>query len=440
MSKLDKMKIIVVGLNHKTAPIEIREKLAFDSTEIAEALRQLKNKFCESEFVLLSTCNRIEIYCAFKVAEPIDSRTLAEFLSQFHGIALDDFENLLYVYNNAEAVRHLLTVTSSLDSMVMGEAQILGQVKESYGLACKVKSTGKVLNRLFHYSFATGKKIHTNTSISNGRVSVAGVAVELARQLFCDVSSAKVVVIGAGQMGELLIQHLLHVKCRDITLINRSYDRASDMAKRYGINAQKWDELDERIIDADIVVASAATKDYLFRKKLFANIMQRRQKGSLLIIDLAVPRNFDPAVNEVENIYLHSLDELSGVAEQNRKTRKDDIAKGMQIISEKVAGFMEWFRARDIGPLIGEMKDKFAQISKNEIERFFVGNRQNAVYQEATETMVHHLVNRLLHCVIKNIDSVAKKHGPAEAAKLTDSISRQADELLSESDRNEQLD
>ena len=425
------MKILVLGLNHKSAPVAVREKLAFDSDEIIAALGKLKAQFEQAEFVLLSTCNRVEFYCACQSSEAAMSKRLAEFLAQFNKVDLADFEDFLYVYEDADAVSHLLMVASSLDSMVVGEAEILGQVKESYRLACAAKSTGKVLNHLFHKTFATAKKIHTTTAISSGRVSVPGVAVELAMQLFADICSAKVVVIGAGQVGELLIQHLCHQGCRDITVVNRSHDRALEMAKRYGITACRWEQLAEQLADANIAIASATTQEYLFTKQDFEKVFENRRGGALLIIDIAVPRNFDPAVNEMEDVYLYSIDELSEVAEQNRRAREEDISTGMHIAYEEAGKFMGWFKARDIGPLIGQMKEKFQQISRDELKRFFVGKRQDASCRDVMEPMVHRIVNRLLHCVIKNINVVAKKQGPAEAAKLIESIVKQAEEMAS---------
>jgi glutamyl-tRNA reductase len=400
--------------------------------ETVRALRQLKNRFPEAEFVLLSTCNRVELYSASKRVGRTTVEEIASFLSDFHNVPLEDFQDFLYVHSNEDSVRHLLTVASSFDSMVLGEAQIIGQVKESYRLACTAKSTGKVLNRLFHCAFSTSKKIHSTTSISSGRVSVAGVAVELAMQLLAEISSAKVVVIGAGEMGELLVQHLFQVGCRKITIVNRSYERALNMAKRFGIEAQKWEKLTEQLSDANIIIASAAVQDYLFKKNSFQKIMKRRREGSLLIIDIAVPRNFEPSVNEIEDVYLYGLDELSDVAEQNRKFREDDIAKGMQIINEEVIDFMDWFRARDIGPMIGQLREKFDRISQDELERFFVGGRQDASCRDIMESMVKRVVHKLLHCVIKNVNGIAKEHGPAQAAKLVDNIVRQAEEISCE--------
>ncbi len=473
------MKIVVVGLNHKSAPIDVREKLAFGAVETVRALRQLKNRFHEAEFVLLSTCNRVELYsaspavllaplfltrCPRRKASPsgdmrretlgqakqneglrkteavgggVVAKDLSNFLSEFHNVPLEDFQDFLYVHNGEDSVRHLLAVASGLDSMVVGEAQIIGQVKESYRLACTAKSTGKVLNRLFHCAFTTSKKIHTTTSISSRRVSIAGVAVELAMQLFADISLAKVVVIGAGEMGELLVQHLLQVGCKNVTIVNRSLQRGLNMAKRYGITTRKWEELEQQLIGTNITIASATTQDYLFKKDSFEKIMNQRRKGALLIIDIAVPRNFEPTINEIEDVYLYSVDDLSEVVEQNRRAREEDIAKGMEIICEEVSNFMDWFRARDIGPLIGQLKEKFDRITQDELERFFVGARQDASCRDVMKSMVNRIVNKLLHCVIKNVDVVAKKHGPAEAAKLIDSIVRQAEEISSKPGDNE---
>jgi len=426
------MKILVLGLNHKTAPVEIREKLAFDTAETSRALCELKKRFGQAEFVLISTCNRIELYCAGKYCQGANPAKLAEFLAEFHNIELDKFRQFLYTYEDEDAVRHLLMVASSLDSLVVGEAQIIGQVKDSYKLACAAKTAGKTLNHLFHCAFATSKKVYTTTSISNGRVSVAGVAVELARQLFADISSAKVVVIGAGDTGQLLVQHLLQAGARNITVVNRSYDRGLKVAEQYGIRAEKWEQLNKQLISANIAIASASVQDYLFKKDSFKEITASRKEGTLLIIDIAVPRNFEPAVNELDGLYLYSVDDLAAVVEQNRKARERDMTRAMEIVLENVTDFTEWFGSKDIGPLIGRMKKQFKQISENEMERFFVGVRQEASCKAVMEDMVNRIVNKLLHCVIKNVNIVAKENGATEAAKMVDSIVRQAEEIISE--------
>ncbi|MFH1616216.1 MAG: glutamyl-tRNA reductase [Planctomycetota bacterium] len=422
------MKITVTGLNHKSAPLDVRERLAFDSQRTLSALAELTSRFHDTEFVLLSTCNRVELYSAGKTKGDF-KQELIRFFSDFHDIPCDVFSRFMYFHTDAEAVRHLLTVGSSLDSMVVGEYQILSQIKDSYRLACSAESTGKILNRLFHYAFSCSKKIRAATFITAGRISVAGVAVDLARQLFENIKSANVVVIGAGRVGELILQHLVHESCRQITVVNRSYDHAVSLARRYDVIAAKWDDLFPRIIEADILIASAAAAQYLLEKADFSRIMKKRKNRPMLAIDVAVPRNLNPAINSLEDVYLYSIDDLSEVAQKNRGIRRRDIARGMEIIDESVTEFMDWFTAEDIGPLIGRMKHGFRAIARNELQRFFAGSRHDAPRKKALEVMVDRIVNKLLHCVIRNVDSVNKKHGAAEAARLLDGIAQQAEEL-----------
>ncbi len=423
------MSIVLLGISHKSAPVEVRERLAFDASQATAALTRLKEREPTAEFVLLSTCNRVELYYAGEREAREGASRLAAFLSEFHHVEPEQFRDALYVHENEEAVRHLLLVAAGLDSMVVGEAQILGQVKDSYRLACAARSTGKVLNRLFHCAFFTAKSVHTRTGISNGRVSVAGVAVELARQLFADLARPRVVVIGAGETGELIVQHLRKAGSTDITVVNRTYERGAELARRHGIAVGKWEQLSERIGQADIVISSAATEGFLYTRGSFEQAVRRRRAGSLLIIDVGVPRNFDPAIHRVGDVYLYSMDELTQVAAQNLKTREEDITDSLQIVHASATEFMDWFHARDIGPLIGRMKDEFRQISRRELQRFLTGPRQDASCRASLEEMVDRVVNKLLHCVIQNVNTVAKEAGPSEAARLVDTIVRQAHEI-----------
>jgi len=424
------MKIFVVGLNHKSAPIDIREKLAFDAAETNRALRRLKDRFPEAEFVLLSTCNRVELYCATKTSGGASTADLVELLAESRGVTPDDFRKFSYVHEDEPAVRHLLAVASSLDSMVVGESQIIAQVKESYRLACGAKSTGKILNRLFHCAFRTSKKVHTNTLIATRRVSVAGVAVQLAEQLFPNIDSAKIVVIGAGETGKLLVEHFLHSNCNDIKVVNRSYDRGVEMARRHQITAAPWEQLDELLLRADIVATAATTQNYLFNKASFKKIMEQRSGRALLVIDIAVPRNFAPAINEIENVHLYSIDNLTEVVKKNVRLREEDIKQASAIIGKKVNEFMQWFSIRDIGPLVGQMKQRFHQIAQNELQRFFVEQEENHFLdREAVEAVVERIINRLAHGLIEDINVVAKRHGQEEAAKLVNSILEKAEDL-----------
>lgn len=420
--------IAVVGLNHRSAPIDIREQLSFDGAHTMRALKQLTGSFPDAEFVLLSTCNRVELYCWCPPSAGLNDRGLLKFFADYHQVDVSDFERLVYIHRGEDAVRHLLTVTSSLDSMVVGEGQIISQVKESYRRACTAKSSGAILSRLFHSAFRVAKKVQTRTNIATGRVSIAGVAVELATQLFAEISQADIVVIGAGEMGELLVKHLLHSACKKITVVNRSFDRGKEMAERYGIEAREWSELDGLLGRADIAIASAAVEDYLFTKKDVRRVVGKRRKGPLLVIDIAVPRNFEPTVNDLDDVYLYSIDELSQVAEENRKARESDVAEAMVIINEDVGEFMDWLGSKDIGPLIGDMRKMFKGICESELERFFVGDRRAAPCRNVLEPIVKRLVNRLLHGVIKSSNSMAKEHGTVHAAKFISGIVEQAQE------------
>jgi len=422
------MKIIIVGLNHKTAPLDVRERLAFSEERSTQALHALKERFAEGEFVVLSTCNRVELYCAAPAAGGPCPDELADFLAQFTEVRLEEFQNHLYRYQDEEAVRHLLAVACSLDSMVVGEPQIIGQVKDSYRLATAAKSAGKVISRLFHCAFATSKEVYTTTSIAQRRVSVAGVAVELARQLFADLQTARVLVIGAGEMGELLIRHLQDVDCKQITVITRTYERGQNIAQRYGTSVRRWEELQEQLNQADIVVTAATTDQYLFDKPAFQQILKQRRRGALLVIDIAVPRNFDPAINELDDVYLYSVDDLAAVAHENIEARWEDITAAHEIVEDNVAGFMDWFGVKDIGPLVGKLRQAFQQISLAELDKFFAADRDlSAMTKRQLETMVNRTVNKLLHRLINSLHDIAKQQSSDDAVRLIQSILDQKD-------------
>jgi glutamyl-tRNA reductase len=427
------MQIILVGINHKTAPVEVRERLACDAEQVVDVLNNLWESFPGSEFAILSTCNRVECYAVVDKISGPKPQELAKCLTDFRSVALGEIEKSLYIKTNEDAVTHLFTVASSLDSMVIGESQIIAQVKEGYKIACKCETAGKVLNRLFHDAFRTSKEIVTKTSISNRRVSVAGVAVDLAKQLFTDIQSAKVVVIGAGQMGELLVEHFQHEKCQDITVVNRSRPRGCRLAEKKGISNVEWELLDQELLKANIVVgAASATEGYLFSKDKIKSLMSVRRNHTLLVIDITVPRSFDPAVSRIENVYLYSIDDLAQVAKDNIKLREGDLEQAIEIILESVSDFTDWFMTRDVGPVFGQIRAAFEEIREIEMEKFFVGPRQEACCREAMEASMGRVVNKLCHCVIKNLDILSREHSAEEAEQLAKSILENAKQIISE--------
>lgn len=433
------MQIILIGINHKTAPVDVRQRLACGTELVSEALARLKDTYPGSEFVLLSTCNRVECYAVVDKSAGPKPAELAKWLADFRSVKFTDIEKYLYIKTNDDAVTHLFAVTSSLDSMVIGESQITAQVKDSYKTACTCQTAGKVLSRLFHDAFRTTKEIITKTSISAHRVSVAGVAVGLARQLFSDLKSAKVVIVGAGQMGQLLVEHFQHEKCRDITVVNRSGQRGCQLAEEHGISHKPWELLDQEMGEATIVVgAASAPEGYLFDKDRIKSLMNRRRNQALLIIDITVPRSFDPAAGRIENVYLYSIDDLSQVAQDNIKLREGDLERAVEIICQYVSAFMDWFLTQDVGPVIGQIKNAFEQIRGMEMERFFVGPRQEACCKELLEISMGRIVNKLCHCVIKNIDILSKEHGVEEAEKFALNILENARQIISEDKKKSQ--
>ena len=420
------MNIVVVGLNHTTAPIELREQLSFDRPQTNLALAQLHATFGHARFVLLSTCNRVELYSVSDANDWKSGHALATFLAESRGVPLETLQPYLYVHVDTEAVEHLFRVTSSLDSLVLGESQIVSQVKECYRLAYAASSPEKIVNRLFHTAFATSKAVHASTTISHGRHSVAGVAINLAQQLFSDMTKARAVVLGAGQMGELLVKHLSHVGCHQIAVCNRTFCRAQSLARHHGAQAVRWDELSAQLVQADIVVGSAGVQEYLFDKASFAAIMRERRHRSLLIVDIAVPRNFDPSIGELEEVYVFSVDDLTHVAQVNRQSREQDVHLGLNIVRKNALSFMEWFERRDLGPKIGKLKTALTQISQQELDRFYGGTQEETDCRNALDPVFKRMANKLFFCVVKHVNSVAKEQGVEIASKMVTDMLQQA--------------
>jgi glutamyl-tRNA reductase len=339
----------------------------------------------------------------------------------------------LYIKLQEDAVRHLFTVASSLDSMVIGESQIVAQVKEGYKRACECHSTGKILNHLFHIAFHVSKEIFSTTSIAARRVSIAGVGVDLARQLFSDIRNVKITVIGAGQMGELLIEHFRHLRCTDLTVVNRSEQRACQLAQEHAIRYEPWDRLEDQLVETGIVVGAATAQDgYLFTKESFKTILARRRNKLLLVLDLAVPRSFDPAINDLDNLYLYSIDDLGKVIADNIQFREGDLEQAVEILCRHQAEFMHWFELRGVGPLLGEIQEAFDRIRDAELQKFFSGLRCEASCRDQMEASVRGVVNKLLHCVVKNIVNLAQEQGPTQAEQLARGILSRAEGVLKE--------
>jgi glutamyl-tRNA reductase len=330
------MKLFVAGVSHRTAPVEVRERLAVTPSHLAEQACRLQVEGELDEVVLLSTCNRVEIYGATRhESRPLDSLLKALGRSEF------DFRMQGYVRENDETVRHLFRVASGLDSMVLGETEITGQVKSAYEAARSAHLTGPVLNRVFQKAFQTLKEIRTQTVIGRGATSVGSVAVELAERIFHhDLSQHKVIIIGAGQLGETCVRHFAKNGARSILVSNRSFERAIELATEFGGEAVRFEECLEAMTHVDIVVAATGCPGTLLRRADVENLMRRRKNRPLFLIDLAVPRNIDSQVQSLEGVYLYNIDDLQTLVSENLQSRQQDMAKCEQIIRARASALV----------------------------------------------------------------------------------------------------
>jgi glutamyl-tRNA reductase len=407
------MNVFVVGLNHKTAPVEVRELLAFSSSRILEALDLFRKRFPHSEVAILSTCNRVEIYaCSPKTFSDLTDETILDFLAEFHGIEKSRFRENMYAYSNLEAVKHLFFVASSLDSMVLGESQIVGQVKEAYSTACSQGATGKVFHQMFQQALNAAKEVHTHSKIARGKVSISSVAVEFAEKIFQDFSDKTVFIIGAGEMAELVLKSLVEHGVRAVMVSNRSYERAIALASEFGGKAVRYDSLAEELAKADIVISSTAAPHYVLHPEHIKAAMQKRKGNPMFLIDIAVPRDINPEVSKIENVYLFNIDDLQGVVSQNMEERTREIEKCRAMVEEEVEEFMAWMEEMKIGPAIARLRDHFHHIGKEELERLRpkLGNVSEEYWREVVYTMERTL-NKLLHRPLEVGKEEAKNGG-----------------------------
>jgi glutamyl-tRNA reductase len=336
------MHIVVVGLSHQSAPIEVWERFAFTPGMLERALPVLRAAPGLDEGVIISTCNRVEVYgAASGAADAIHAAD--DFLHRFHKLE-GRVESEIYRFEEPRSIEHLFRVVSGLDSMVLGETEILGQVKKAYEQALAAKTTGKALNQLFQKAFQVAKKIRSQTSITRGSVSVASVGVELAEKIFGDLGASQVMILGAGDTSEKAARALLSRGVRSVIVSNRTYERAVALATELGGRAVRFDSLGEEFVGVDIVISSIAATHQVLTRESLGTLMVARQNRPLFLIDLGMPRNIDPAVNELDNVYLYNVDDLQGIADDNMRARREDLARCDALIAENVARFQEWLR------------------------------------------------------------------------------------------------
>jgi len=389
--------IILVGLNYRTAPVEIREKIAFPEETLTHYLKALKGLSSLTEGLILSTCNRVEIYAATDTPE-VGVEEIKGFLSVQHQLPVPAFEETLYVLKGEELVRHCFRVASSLDSMVVGEPQILGQIKEAYRMAHATKATSTLLNKLLPRAFSVAKRVRTETSIGNRAVSVSFVAVELAKRIFAHLEGREVLIIGAGEMCELAAQHLVREGINKMLVSNRTWERAVALAERFKGEAIPFSELGRALLRADIVITSTDAPNFVINKDMVVDILKRRKNHPLFFIDIAVPRDVDPQVNSIDNIYLYDIDDLQEVAAANIKGRQQEASRAEGIVAAAVEQFCRWYQSLEVIPTIIALKEKMERIRQKEVDKMLVSfPNLSARERQAMEDLSKTIVNKILH-------------------------------------------
>ena len=388
------MHIIALGHNHDTAPVEIRERFAFGPDKIGDALEQVLETPGIRESVILSTCNRNEIYSVVADADEATNR-ITDFLHDFHGVERGMVDHSLYSFKHEKAVEHLFSVASGVDSMVVGETQVAAQLKEAYAHARKASSSGPVLNRLFASSFEAGKKVRHRTRVSEGSVSVSSCAVELAQKIFTDLDDKITVLVGAGENTEQTARILKDHGARRFIVANRTVERAAALADRLGGSGIPLEKLREVLVQADIVLTSTASPDPLLSDGDVRLLMQKRRNKPLFIIDLSVPRDIDPAVRGIANVFLYDVDDLSGIADENRERRSTEVVRAREIIDSEVNSFMAWYRSLGVTPTIVSLRNHFESVRTQEIER--ITSKLSDEEKKHVDAATRAVINKLLH-------------------------------------------
>jgi len=391
------MNIVVVGLSHKTANVEIREKLAFSPTQMEKPLHSLLALDGITEGVIVSTCNRVEIYVTTRDIAGGIAR-VKRFMADYHNFPLDILEQHIYSLHGEDAIRHVFRVASSLDSMVVGEPQILGQIKTSYGYAAEYRSSGIILNRFLHKAFSVAKRVRTETKIASSAVSVAFAAVELAKKIFNDLSDKTVMLIGAGEMCELAAKHFLNSGVRGLMVTNRTFERAEKLADEFDGKAVRFDDLFEQLHKADIILSSTGAPHTIIGAGDLDGVMRRRRQKPMFFIDIAIPRDIDPAVNAVENVYLFTVDDLQEVVASNLQQRKEEANKAEAIVNEEIGQFFKWLSSLEVTPTIVALRNKFDEIRRAELEKTLAGWKDIPPDgQKKMEALTNAIMNKLLH-------------------------------------------
>jgi glutamyl-tRNA reductase len=388
--------ILLIGINHKTAPVELRECIAFTEDESESALREFSRQPHIKEVLLFSTCNRVEVLVVTAdKAKAIEATK--DYIAEANKIPRQEFEDSLYIYEGDEAVRHIFRVASSLDSMVVGEPQILGQVKEAYRMATEARASGVILNRLLHRTFFVSKRIRTETGIGDHAVSISYAAVELGRKIFGSLEGKNVLLVGAGEMAELAVEHLIRNKAEKIYVANRTFENGVALAQRFKGQALRFEEIADSLKLVDIIISSTGSPDYVITRDQVKGVIRIRRNRPIFFIDIAVPRDIDPRVNRLTNSYVYDIDDLQGVIEENIEDRQHEAIKGERIVDEAVIRFREWYASLEVVPTIVALRSKLESIAETEIKKTLQSNKIPESNIGAIKKMAGSLINKIMH-------------------------------------------
>jgi glutamyl-tRNA reductase len=408
------MDLVVVGLSHRTAPLSLRERLAFAGGEAEELLRRAGTPDTMPERLLLSTCNRTELYALADTTD-LGREQFLEMVRSHRGLDLGETDGTLYTHSGPEMVSHLFRVASSIDSMIVGEVQILGQVHEAFEIARRAGTAGPLMQRLLDAAFRVGKRVRSETEVGVGAVSVSYAGVSLASRIFSDMGQRTALLIGAGETGRLAALHLKEEGVGQIVVVNRTYEKAVELASDLGGRAVPFDQIEKAMAGAHIVVTATASPVPVVRQEMVRRVFASRGGRTLLFIDLAVPRDVEPSVAKLENVFLYDIDALEGLVRANLERRTREIPKVEAIIHEELDHFLKWYGALEVAPLIRELRERFENVRALEVEKY--GRKLCDKDREQIEALTKGIVNKLLHDPTVNIKSF-QRHGSGMLGRL----------------------
>ncbi|ART79800.1 glutamyl-tRNA reductase [Oceanisphaera avium] len=400
------MSLLVLGINHKTASVALRERVAFGPEVAPRALQELMCTQGVGEAVILSTCNRTELYCSLEPEG--DSHLVRMWLQNFHQLDENELNSCLYQYHGEEAVRHLMRVSCGLDSLVLGEPQILGQMKLAYTQSQKVGSLKGTLDRMFQKTFSVAKRVRTETEIGASAVSVAFAAVSLAKRIFSDLSHTKVLLVGAGETIELVARHLKEQAVSQMMVANRTLERAQNLAQEFDAKIMTLEQIPDYLPQADIVISSTASPLPIIGKGLVERALKARRQQPILLVDIAVPRDIEPEVDELNDAYLYTVDDLQGIIEQNMATRQQAANQAEIIIEEERDNFMAWYRSLESVKLIQDYRGHAEQVCQQELLLALQALAQGKDSQQVLQRLARRLTNKLIHTPTQALNQAGK--------------------------------